>query len=829
MPFLLVLPCLLALRGPIARADDGDLESAREFARAELIKEAARAVRKPRSGSAAIDAMQRGLAADIRFAEDQDPEDAQDRARLDAFRKTIAERLLLLGRPPSGEGQDADPGTDGALRETSRLSAWLVGEEPCGIRVQNTGADDETARLHAYPPEPEPAAPGGADGAGPPAPPVDDTAAPQAADPKAADPKAGAPETEAPKAEPPKTAAPAEAKKAPPEPAGPPDVHVWARTVVRPKEGGSLLARTMETVACPRVEALLRAGAEKPVYIHPDAGDVQRHALVADEIFAYNAPLAALRLLQSDERNKAMQSDRPQPSLVDDAMVREKAADVARYGELIERHGKRVTRIRTRLDEMVDHLDAWKTQAALLAGEIAERRRALQPPGEEEPDAQVEARDLSLRLAQARETLATLDISLLFQAAVRARDRLELLGQLTRAASEEHTAAEQVHIRYSMALTALRSTRRLDRLRSDSRSMQRWIAAEEADTPSEGSTGAKRLAAYRALLDVNAIVQEAVRRRRLIAPGGASSRREPSEDGETDREDEAAVGEGPRLSALVLEPRKASWDLKYVEIARRELVDPRFHDVFDASLVADHFTAVSDRIGALVDAYQISRDEDRLRTEFETASADAEAALGQLRYDVLTVSVRKLPLILSAANEDFAGAMDGIAEQRAQNRERLDALVGYRRLLIEQGTRSLLIRIDRSVTDPTLGEALRDTGRVLDSAGEWASFQGDQHAGGFLKDTWLRVLLLLVALVIVLLAARLGRRRVDRWIERKLAGYSEMDIPGASVREELERARERRDAADTAASETSADDVLQQVQEAPPLGTDADAGGERPR
>jgi len=819
--FLFVLPCLFALSGPVARADDGDLESAREYARSELIKEAGRAVRKSRGGSAAIDAMQRGLAADIQFAEGEDPADAQDRARLEAFRETIAERILLLGRPPSGEGQDADPGTDGALREASRLGAWLVGEDPCGIRVRNTGADDRTARLYGYPPEPKEVAVsrGNADGKAPSEQPAGSGAAPDAGDPKTSDPKTSDP----------KRAAPDKEKKAPPEPAGPPDVHGWARTIVRPAEGGSLLARTMETVACQGVVALQRADAAKPVYIHPDAGDVQRHALVADEIFAYNAALAALRLLQSDERNKALQSDRPQPSLVDDAMVREKAADVARYGELIERHGKRGAGIRTHLDEMVDHLDAWKTQAALLAGEIAERRRALQPPGEEEPDAQVEARDLSLRLAQARETLATLDISLLYQAAVRARDRLELLGQLTRAASEEHTAAEQVHIRYSMALTALRSTRRLDRLRSDSRSMQRWIAAEGADTPSEGSTGAKRLAAYRALLDVNEIVQEAVRRRRLIAPGGASIRSEPPEGAESDREDEAAVGEGPRLSALVLEPQKASWDLKYVEIARRELVDPRFHDVFDTSLVADHFTAVSDRIGALIDAYQISRDEDRLRTEFETANAAAETALGQLQYDVLTVSVRKLPLILSAANEDFAGAMDGIAEQRAQNRERLNALVGYRRLLIDQGTRSLLIRIDRSVTDSTLGEALRDTGRVLDSAGEWASFQGEQHAGAFLKDTWKRVLLLLVALVIVLLAARLGRRTVDRWIERKLVAYAEMDISGASVREELERARERRDAAHAAATETSADDVLQQVQEAPPSGTDEDVDEERPR
>ena len=79
-------------------------------------------------------------------------------------------------------------------------------------------------------------------------------------------------------------------------------------------------------------------------------------------------------------------------------------------------------------------------------------------------------------------------------------------------------------------------------------------------------------------------------------------------------------------------------------------------------------------------------------------------------------------------------------------------------LLREQGTRSLLIRIDRSQRDAYFGEVMDDTRKVLESAGAWATFSGESHAGGWLARFWPRLLLAILVFVLALAIALFARR-----------------------------------------------------------------------
>jgi Arc/MetJ-type ribon-helix-helix transcriptional regulator len=227
-------------------------------------------------------------------------------------------------------------------------------------------------------------------------------------------------------------------------------------------------------------------------------------------------------------------------------------------------------------------------------------------------------------------------------------------------------------------------------------------------------------------------------------------------------------------------------------------------------LVAKHYAVADERIARLIRAYDVSLDEVALRRTFEGARAKAAHALSQLENDYMTQRARKLPQIFENAVEDFDAAIRGISSQRAANQARLRVLVGYRDDLRRQGTRSLRIRVDRSLQDPYVGDALVSTQEALDSAGRWVSFQGEAHLGAFLRRTWVKVLLALIGLGASLLLVRVARRLVDRWIERKVEAYPEFADRSASVREERERARESREALDEAHAHLGVEEILQQ-------------------
>ncbi len=805
----LVSILLLALLVSPAPADEGadDDAKARAYERDQLIQTANRAVGGSGSGRDPLEAMQRSLADDHAYMMGYEPKDEEEAALLVEFEKTVAERILLVGWLGDGEGTAAK---DGALQEARRLDAWLAGRATCDVLVRDEGRDESDVREYGWPPEPEqpkeePPPPGeeGAVEAPPPGPP----------------PAEGETEPEAPTEGEKEPAPPA----APPPPPTPPahelDLDDWAVAVVAEHEGGTLQRKVLGTAVCGVVDQLLLAARQRPAYVHPEVPRLVRHAVVSEDVFAYNAPYAAFRLLQADEREHAMQEDHPPPSLVDESMVRQKAKLLEHFQkDLAHRKEQRAGVLRS-LDRMVVDLDGWKTQAALLAQEIEERQRALVPPesdGEEgkEGKVPVSPAPLGLRLAEARESLVSLDITLLYQTAVRAEQRLKLLDRLVRAAEAEVQSAEQAHTRYESALRKLRGSRRLDRLLSDEHRLRLWISQLEEKKPAEGTVYETRLEAYRAVLSVLEVVQEAVVRQRELAPGGADEA--PVEAADTPvSTNEAGAGKTKAekpvnpLPAILRKPENATWDVTYVELAARELEKPEMADAFDARLVARHYSAVDDRIQALVLARERSHQETELTERYERARAVAEAALEPLDDNDFAIRTRRLPALLATAAEDFSAAMDGIAEQGERNRERIEALLAYRARLRDQGTRSLLIRTDRDLADDDIRAALGDTTWAAHRAGRWLTFQDEEHAGRFLGASWLRVLGLLALVGAAVLGVKLLRRRVDVWIETQAAANPALRAAGASVREEKADAKRRRE--EQAVTEVTDEDILQTV------------------
>lgn len=837
---------LLAFLAPLAPADEGETDKAkaaaaaqaRAYERERLVRTARRAVGRRGTGRDPFEAMQKALAADRAYAQAYQPKDAEERALLAEFDKTVEERIRLVGWPGEDGGS---PALDGALQEARRLDDWLAGLATCDVVVSDRGSDPADGRPYHWPPEPEkpkvappptPAEEGAVEAPPPGPPPAEGEATPSEGEPAEAPSEPAEPEA---KAEP-------EKAPEPPMPTTRPtskELDLWAESVIQAHESGTLLGKVVTAQVCGVADRLLGAARQSPAYVHPDVRRLSRHAVVSEDVFAYNAPYAAFRLAQAREREQFMQHDQPPSSLVDESMVRSKAAQVATYRAGFADRKKQYAQVIQALDRMVEDLDAWRTQAALLAQEIEERQRALLPPKDETPSGEddeagdEEADDeedvvppepppapLALRVAEARESLVSLDITLLYMTAVRADERMALLRKLMNAAEAEAQSAEQAHTRYESALLKLRGARRLDRLYGDEHRLRLWVSRLEESEPQEGSTRARRLDAYRAALALLEVVADAVVRQRQLTPGGAE---EQDDDAEADAErpaaapapaPDAAAGSSKaesqeiELPSILLTPERATWDVKYVELATRALEAPKLRRAFSARLIARHYAAVDNRIRALLVARDRSTEEASLRERYDTASAAAEAAVSQLPRSDLAVRTHRLPNLLRVAGEDFEAAMNGIGEQGIRNRKRLEALLEYRALLSAQGTKSLLIRTDPDLADDHIRRAFDDTSAAVTQATRWLTLEDDEHALHFLASSWWRLLALLVLVVVAVFGVWFLRRRIDAWIEKQAAANPLLRHAGASIREESAEAKRRRAEGDTVV-EVTAEDILQ--------------------
>ncbi len=664
-------------------------------------------------------------------------------------------------------------------------------------------------------------------------------------------------------------------KPVPPAPQPDPmDPRVWAETVVLAGEGGTLRGKRIYPGECTTVDDLLRAARTPPVYQHPEVGRLVRHAIGAKDIFAYNLPSIEVRRVQSKEMLTVLEADVPSRGLVDETMVDLKAQRARNFRGNVTEIAEKQKQLRGHLDQMVEDHDAWKTQAALLSREIEDERASMKAAAEAakaeaakaEAAAEAEAADgvkadaaaggdapapaepgkdgagaagatepeppektLMLRLAEARESLVGQELRLFYLTVLRTQRRLELLDRLRRVAESEATAAESVYTRFEEELVRIRNERRLGRLRSSERQLRSWIRTEQANEPSEGSAGAQRIVAYQAVLEVNLVAQDAVNRRRALTGRGTAAEAERAQrEEERTNADEAkaktpadvpaqAPGTGGKveqkqLNVLMLSPQLRTWDEKFIETAHRELQDPELEGQFNASLVAEHYDAVNDRIIALAESLKAAPNVPEMRAEFGVAEAKAAESLAPLERDYLSTVVRRLPGILKSCREDCDSAMQGIEDQITRNRTRLAQLLNYREALTRLGTRSLLVREGRTLDNAELAAALEEIGGSVDVATTWLGSMRDEHIGGFVKRRWLRILLVLGIAVGMVFLVRAARRRVDRWIEARAAVDPELQGTGVSVEQEKEELRRRKEE-EAAARAAASTEVLEKVRE----------------
>ncbi|MHC5010315.1 MAG: hypothetical protein ACYTG6_05105 [Planctomycetota bacterium] len=846
----LALGLLLALTVTAFAApeDEDDFD----FVREALLREARRAAPTDATAPTDLTDAMAALEADIAFLADARTQDESEARLLAALQQTVEERKLLIGEPllPAEEEAPGEPPaeieaasepvfTPGAIQQARDLYEWLLGRSYCAVEIQamrgGKPVGAPTAHEWMKPAEPAaggeaPAAEGGeANGGELPTPPPGEGAASPAPD--------GEGEQPAPPAE-----APAPEEPAPPPPAArPPTIQDWAREVQAKR--GSLASDVIRTVACFTIDRLEEAR-ERPLPDFEGGGEeaptgrtLRRFALLPEEEpFAYNAAFVSLRREQSKERITLFGEEKA-PGLVDEVIVREKARRAATLREAVTGLETHRDTLRQAMFSLAEGLDLWKFTAAELASRIEEERERIEAArpagagdgeGAEEPSA-VEAESLLLRVLEAWNATVTLEIRLLYATALRTDERLTLLDQLILAAGNEAGAAEGARDRFQTRLTVLRQERRLDRLEHEARTLRqsrRW-AESRAKAP---GVWQDRLAAVDAVLALNAVVQEAVRRRRSLSesqreapappPSGPPPSTAPGDDSE---EGETVVDP----IALHRAPRSRTWTLDTIRQSQEALAAHGF----PRDLVAEHHEVADETISALRAALDATGGLNDLSARFEQAKAAADAALAKLTPRDYFARTARLAPTRDIDVSDFGEAIASIEAERGKIRERIVALQAYRHALENQGRDSFGVRINRDLGANDLGRAFGETTDALENAGRWLSFEGEDNLGTWARRNWLGLLAFLAVIAAGFLLVRYGRRGLDSWLERRASRTRELRWTGASMREEREMAKERK-AQEKAAAEASEEAILREAEgageEARPLAPEAAASESSP-
>ena len=755
---------LLLMALPSALADTPEADGGKAYSREQLIREARRMARPDAVVATDLEALKAALAEDMKLRAGWRASGADERALLEIWDGTIAARRLLLGEPASVDGEGKPlAATDGALVDARNLLRWLLADVPqhkaCGAMVNSPTAPAEGDRERDFTYPFLPTAP---------------TAPATPATPEAPAPTTPAPTTPAPAA----TAAPT--------------LDAWARAV-RDALGGSLLGKEVLPAVCEDVWRLLEAE-KTPTPIRESSVPglrLRRNAMETADPFAYNAAVVALRKLQAAERVEAFRADRPAQGLVDDSTVREKVLRAEGFAERLAALEKQSSELVERLDAMGTDLDNWKTMAAILSVRIEDRRAKLaaatpQPP----PNGQVPAPpDLLLRVLAAQETTVALEMRLLYLAAVRADVRLGvlkgkndppgLLEQLIQSTRDELAGAQAARALYEEELARVRRERRLDRLQGEARPLKARMEAM-GDGTDLSPDAALRIKGYQSLLDVNALVQQAVRSRRALGEWAT----EVSVKNPTDARAEDAV-------SFARDPATAVWDTATLGRWRELLVRP----AFDAALVAEHYAVAESKLRRLRSTVRKAVDASALRDQFVTASEAATRALAPLaeRGD-WALRTYRLPELLEAWRRDFDDALSGMEKERERITERQAAIRAYQQALLALGSRSFGIRVVSDLDAADLAAAANDTLDGAERTGDWLLLeQPEQNAWVYARDHWLGLLGVLATLVLVIRGTPPARRGIDRWLARRAARIPQLEWAGASVSRERQDAKARKE------------------------------------
>lgn len=867
---------LLALVPAAAGPDDEDA-AAREYARKMLVAQARRVIGPGTVRPADLIAMRRTLTDDINFLTSIEATDDAARELLDLFQLTIEERILLLGNPLGNEATPtagteewlgADPGSGDALRgaagEAVRLLRWLRGEAECGVEIDTLHGDVVVGDPRSY--RYDPHAPGQKEAAPAQAPAKTESAE---ANPAPAPAPAGKDERrggEAPSATPKEgEPAPAEATTTattttkdaeaapdtpePPkttEPAPPLTPMEWARNVILAKEG-TLLDKRLRPAACTEVGRLIELGERPVAYLKAYGRPLRRHVLATPDPFAYNVPFVRLREVQALERQRAIGEERTPGGLVDESLAREKVRRAAYFREVADKLRAERDRLLALQDQMVLDMLDWREQAAVLSGRIQkEKRRLNEAHPAEQAESEADARpatSLALRVMEAQEAVITLDLRMFFHTVIRSDYRLELLRDYLTVAEMVAQAAEAKREEFSRALDQVRNERQIDRLRSEAHLMQRAIGFEEQRKDDSSERPALRIAAYKAVIEVNGIVREAVARRRIASaprlaqeteddPAQAPTPAPAASKGADPTAAAAAAGAAsladsdPRrkLSAIARRPSLHVWSLGTIFSLANELSDPSLRDAYDATLIAEHYDAATVQVDALKRALEKTGSDAEITARFEAAYGKAEAALVPLDAMQDYVGTTRLRNALTSLRTDFERSLTAVAERRKEHQAHLDALRAYQSSLLDLGSLSLAIRTNTDLDAAELARAGADTLKGIRQTGHFFDPSNERGLLGFAAKHWGAALAALAVLAGVLMGVRALRRWMDDWLDREAATIPHLRWTGASVREERRHAVERKKREDEAAR-AAAEQARIRASAPPEVTSDVDEGG----
>lgn len=539
-------------------------------------------------------------------------------------------------------------------------------------------------------------------------------------------------------------------------------------------------------------------------------------------------PWLRLRKVQLAERRRAWEAERPSRGLENEDRIRRRQERMERMRQQVKRLEDRRLIVLRGLDQMVEVEDALVTAGGLRAFEIEDLEASLAasapPPlpegAEGAPEdalpedvrAQRATEQAKLEKRRVEQWVGQQELRLLYITARRASERLAIQDEALVVAREEERIATEAHALFLEELNRIRRERQLGRLQAQAFELRR-----EQDMAAAGSTreDPALAAAWRArgelaavLLEQNALLRQLVTLRQEVevlvntvrtdeAPGAPAASTSPATtapSGEAPVED---VDPTTRALTLLAQTTASSLSSKRVALALDHL------DVLPRETVASLFAAADERVETLAATERIRQATVDLANRFDATVAAVDAAQSavllaatQARTErtVHRVAERHLRKNVAEPNvSSFQRAREGIEQQVDIARERSAELRAFRAVLGDLGTRSLGIRVERTLTGDALRSAWSDTRWGAERALAWITFQGDDHLGTFVTANWLMLVCSLLLVLACLVGVRLLRRVIDRWLDRKASTIPALLRIGVSPTGESAEAKAARD------------------------------------
>ncbi len=461
------------------------------------------------------------------------------------------------------------------------------------------------------------------------------------------------------------------------------------------------------------------------------------------------------------------------------------------------------------------------------------------PPNDVAPDDDPEKRQASEKLweLQLHEIIDEQELRLLYIAARRADVLIKNYDAAINQVKEEAQAAAGAHGRYESELVKMRRERQLERLGWEESELKR-LRKQAGASAKDGDAASRPLwSAYEealgSLIALNRLTGEGVALRRALearvkpdcGPGGADAAAGTDEEGclpgEAPEFDQPAPATQADLPVAKDElrryraPNPGSFDADYVRDAS-EMLD---HPAWDGALAAEHHRAVQDRITALEQALSFVGKAPELNARFDQAARKADEALARVEQLAAgsSQSWRWRRRLGQHRREDletdrsaFLETMRGIDEEQDEMRSLLGSFRAYRDRLLNLGSRSFQIRVQRTLDPDRLEAAYDDIDATVENTGRWLTLRGDEHAGTFIQRNWVMLLACLGVLVGSVLCVRFGRHGLDRLLRTLASRVPALRSEPVTVRAEEAQAK-REKAEQEAAAKAAEEQALRQV------------------